>query len=200
MKSYKAKKKQQLFTLGIIIVALMGVLIVNSGSVTADNSAKVKTEEVEQSPVNNATAVDNNKSATPIGKYTSQVMPSMFKLGGALILVIACIYGGLFLLKKTMGKKYSTNKSNNNLEIIETTHIAPKKTLTLVRVADKAVLVGTTENNMSVLTELDETKTAELLAQMDIETEQDNFKDIISIASNKLKNLAGGKKTASANA
>lgn len=200
MKSYKAKKKQQLFTLGIIIVALMGVLIINSGSVTADNSAKVKTEEVEQSPVNNATAVDNNKSATPIGKYTSQVMPSMFKLGGALILVIACIYGGLFLLKKTMGKKYSTNKSNNNLEIIETTHIAPKKTLTLVRVADKAVLVGTTENNMSVLTELDETKTAELLAQMDIETEQDNFKDIISIASNKLKNLAGGKKTASANA
>lgn len=200
MKSYKAKKKQQLFTLGIIIVALMGVLIINSGSVTADNSAKLKTEEVEQAPVNNATAVDNNKSATPIGKYTSQVMPSMFKLGGALILVIACIYGGLFLLKKTMGKKYSTNKSNNNLEIIETTHIAPKKTLTLVRVADKAVLVGTTENNMSVLTELDETKTAELLAQMDIETEQDNFKDIISIASNKLKNLAGGKKTASANA
>lgn len=200
MKSYKAKKKQQLFTLGIIIVALMGVLIVNSGSVTADNSAKVKTEQVDKATASNTTAATDSKSETPIGKYTSQVMPSMFKLGGALILVIGCIYGGLFMLKKTMGKKYSNNRTNNNLEIIETTHIAPKKTLTLVRVADKAVLVGTTENNMSVLTELDETKTAELLAQMDIETEQDNFKDIITLASNKLKNLAGGKKTASANA
>lgn len=198
MKNYNAKKKSQLFTLGIIIIALMGVLIINSGSATANNNETVKTDQVEKTAATDNGAQSKAGDESPIGQYSSQIMPSMFKLGGALILVIACIYGGLFLLKKSMGKKYSNNRTNSNLEIIETTHIAPKKTLTLVRVADKAVLVGTTENNMSVLTELDETKTAELLAQMEIETEQDNFKDLISIASNKLKNLTGFKQTAPA--
>ncbi|MEE8423643.1 MAG: flagellar biosynthetic protein FliO, partial [Thermodesulfobacteriota bacterium] len=42
-----------------------------------------------------------------------------------------------------IGKKYAGNKTNNILEILETTHLGPKKSLSLVRVADKSVLVGT---------------------------------------------------------
>ena len=121
-------------------------------------------------------------------------MPSMFKVGGALAVVILSIYLGVFLLKRMMGKKYSGNKKHNILEVLETTYIGPKKTISLVRVAGKSVLVASTENQISMLTEMDSEETEEILRGIDVEIEPDVFQNMLHSASDKMKAFTNGDK------
>lgn len=188
MKKTKNKKSSQLILLGIIIISLIGVLIINSSWVTAEkNSTSLNVIQQE-------TQADNSNISTGI-EYSPTVFPSMFKLVGALVVVIVCIYLALFLFKKLLGKKYAGNKTNNILEILETTHLGPKKSLSLVRVADKSVLVGTTDTHITVLSELDEDKTEQILRTINTDMEKDNFTNLFQTASDKLKELSLKRKT-----
>lgn len=184
-KKLKHNKRSQLIVAGIIILALFGALIINTERVTADNS---------QALTQDANVVEAQSTEDVLKGYTSSALPSMFKLVGALIVVIGCIYLGLFLLRKMMGRKYSGNRSNNIMEVLETTYIGPKKTVSLIRVANKSVLVGSTETQISVLTELDSQTTEEILAGISTEEEQENFKNMFTVASMKLKELSFSKK------
>lgn len=105
----------------------------------------------------------------------------------ALVIVIACIYLGIYLLKKLMGRKYGGYSKDNLLQVIETTYVGPKKTVSLVRVADKAVLIGVTDNTISVLTELDEAKTAEIMPAVAAEESREPFSRFLTSASVRLK-------------
>lgn len=73
----------------------------------------------------------------------------------ALVVVIICIYGGIWVLKKMTTRRHSGGRKAYMLEVLETAYIDPKKSLSLVRVADRSVLIGVTDNQISVLTELD---------------------------------------------
>ena len=109
---------------------------------------------------------------------------------GALVLVIICIYLAVFLLRRVMGTRNRGKGSNALLEIIESTYVAPKKTISLVRVADKAVLIGITEGNMTVLTELDADQTAVALSGEQKVTEadpEDQFDKLFERAAGRLR-------------
>jgi len=169
-------------------VALIGVLVIRTDQVTAVKATNT--------PV--ATTTLDDQAGTTTGTKTdgfySSAAPSLFKLISALVIVIACIYAGVYLLKRMMGKKYSGNRRSNLLEVLETTYIGPKKTVSLVRVADRAVLVGTSENHISPLAELDADETARMLATAAPEEETESFKKVLSSAVTKLKEM-GFKRT-----
>ena len=188
MKNTNIKRRSQLWTLGIIIISLLGILVINTDRVTADNQQK------DIAVVNETEATQENV----LSGYSSSIFPSMLKLVSALALVIACIYVALFLFKKLMGNKVSGNRKNNIMEVLETTYVGPKKTVSLIRVADKSVLVGTTESNISILTELDEEKTSSILKGMKTESEKENFKNLFQTASDKIKELSLKRKTKTA--
>ncbi len=179
-KSLKQKRRSQLAFGAIIVIALIGVLVIRTDRVSADKSTALNT--IEQQTVS-----ENQPSENP--SYFGSQLPSMLKLGSALVIVLASIYGGIFLLKKTMGKKYSGNRQHELLEIIETTFVAPKKSVTLLRVADKAVLIGTTETNISVLTELDSAKTKEIMAQLESAPESESFTGIFKSAAGRIREM-----------
>ncbi len=89
-----------------------------------------------------------------------------------------------------MGRKYAGVKNNANLEVMESIHIAPKKMVTLLRVGEKSVLVGSTEGSMSLLSELDHAATAKLLQNIEVEPAQDNFGQFLKAAVDKVKEVA----------
>jgi len=183
-KSLKQKRRSQLAIALIVIAALVGVLVIRTDRVSADgNSALTYISKQTTEPTRQAQAPS----------YFDSQLPSMFKLGSALVIVLISIYGGIFLLKKMMGRKYSGNRQHELLEIIETTFIAPKKSVTLIRVADKAVLIGTTETNISVLTELDSAKTKEILAQMESEPAGESFTGLFKSAAERIREMRVGK-------
>ena len=174
----KQKHRSQLAAAIIVVIALIGVLVINTDRATAVR-ATTAAETGQVLPSNTATA------ETP--GFFSSAMPSLLRLGCALVVVIAAIYLGLYGLKKMMGKKYSGNRQLNLLEVLETTYLAPKKSVSLVRVADKAVLVGMSESHITILTELDKEQTREILTSLNVEPEPESFSRIFKTATHKIK-------------
>lgn len=151
-----------LVILGVAFAGL-ALLSVNDGKAAGNKTAAALDQSATSAEaVTGDAAVDNDAALTE--EFSGSVMPALLRMGIALVAVVACIYLGLLILKKTMGKKFNGNRAGKSLEVIETTYLAPKKQISLVRVAGKAVLIGMTDSQISMLTELDEDQTAELLA------------------------------------
>lgn len=118
---------------------------------------------------------------------------SILKMIMALAVVIVCIYAGIWLLKKVMVKNRTGNRSAYLLEVLETAYIDPKKSLSLVRVADRSVLIGVTDNQISMLTELDTELTRAAMEAATKGNQSDNFANMLKSATQKFTGF--GKKS-----
>ena len=97
-------------------------------------------------------AVAAADSAAP--SVTEMVMPSIGRIVLSLGIIILVIYATVFLLRKLSGGKVSGGRGKT-IQVIEQTYLAPKKSVCLVKMADRAVLIGVTDTTISLLTELD---------------------------------------------
>jgi flagellar biosynthetic protein FliO len=151
------KSKKILLIFAIILIVSAGFIAAKFGVVSADKGVLYtesgKTGDLYQNQHGLSAETTANESMTG----------ALFKLLGALIIVVAGIYGFLLLLRKMMGRKFSGNRGNNLLEVIETTYIAQKKSVSLVRYGNRAVLVGVGDSGITVLAELDESATSDIL-------------------------------------
>lgn len=75
---------------------------------------------------------------------------------GALFIILALIYGFVWILRFFMNKKSFGNPTSDQIRVLSTTYIAPKKSVALLQVYEKAILIGVSEDSMTTLTELDE--------------------------------------------
>ncbi len=124
---------------------------------------------------------------------SSVVMP-LLKLFGALVLVVGAIYGSLYILRRMMGSRLAGNRGQKIIEVLEISHLTPKKAVSLVRFGERAVLVGMAENSLSVLAELDAAETGKIMDEIAKTTSENvGFKNLFSAAKDKL-DLAGMKK------
>ncbi len=183
MTNSKANKRLYIAVAIIVGVAVIGLFFINTGRATADVAKPV-------------TTTPDASGSGQIG-LGQTVVPSLLKMASALIIVVFCIYGSVFLLKKGFGRKLSHNRRNSALELLETTYVGPKKSISLVRVADRSVLVGVTDNQISVLTELDAEATQAVLVCDGEEEQPAKFKDLLTTASQKVREFTvKGKKAA----
>lgn len=177
MTNSKTNKRLYITVAIIVGVAVVGLFFINTGRATANIAKPVA-----------AMADAAGTSETGLGQT---VVPSLLKMASALIVVVFCIYGSVFLLKKGFGRKLSHNRRNSALELLETTYVGPKKSISLVRVGDKSVLVGVTDHQISVLTELDAEATKAVLACDVEEAQPAKFKDLLTTASQKIREFTG---------
>ncbi len=179
MRPNRQNKRNAIIVSSILLLALIGLFFVQT-----DYSAA---ERGFQSASQTSSSLDEN-TAGDLGGAPS-VMPSLIRIISALVIVIGAIYGGLYLLKKMMGRKYSGVKQNSHLEVLETIHIAPKKTISLVRVGEKSVLVGATEASLSLLTELSQAATARILETTETAPAPESFGNLLKMAVDKVKEV-----------
>jgi flagellar biosynthetic protein FliO len=129
-------------------------------------------------------------SASPTTGLTESVLPSITRLGLSLLAIVVIIYATVFLMKKLSGNKIGRGRT---IQIIEQTYLAPKKSVCLLKLADRVVLVGITENNINMLTELDcESMPADYLNKL--KEQQTGFQGYLNNAAGKLfgKKNGGG--------
>ena len=169
----KQNKRNATIAAVLIAAALMGLVMIN-GSTSAERGVDLANFNAAQS-----------QDVTP-AEFSGPALPSLLRIVSALAITIACIYGGIYALKRMSGKRGGFGGSRN-LEILETTAVAPKKMISLVRVADKAILLGVTENGISTLTELSPEKTAEIVAVTQAAGETDGFQKALQAASGSLR-------------
>ncbi len=178
----RLKRRRIMTTAVVLAIAFVGLLLVTVGrtgqsSVYADQ-AQVTADSTAYKP-----------AGTSVGSGAATV--SIIKMLAALVVVIGCIYLAIYLLKKLMGRRYTGNRKDHLLEILETAYIDPKKSLSLVRVADRSVLIGVTDNQISMLTELDSEKTQTITSMADSSRQTGGFGDMLRSASNRLKDMGG---------
>jgi flagellar biosynthetic protein FliO len=183
----KGPNRKRLIAAAVILgVALTGLLIVTAGRATEHYGLYASQDAASQSA--DSTAARPTEGL--VGQSAATV--SILKMLAALVVVIVCIYVAIFLMKKLMGPKYRGSRKARVLEILETAYIDPKKSLSLVRVADKSVLIGVTDNQISMLTELDPQVTMNLTKPTPGQEEEGGFAGLLRSASNRLKGLGGG--------
>ncbi len=90
-----------------------------------------------------------------VPSLTESVVPSLTRIAITLAVVVAIIYLTVFLLKKLSGNRMGGVGRGRTVQVIEQTYLAPKKSVCLLKLADRAVLVGITDNNITMLTEFD---------------------------------------------
>ena len=72
-----------------------------------------------------------------------------------LLLVIILLYSVLYLVKK-YGLRFSPQKFQiGGIKVISTQQIMPKKYISLIKVEDRLLIVGVSDNSFSLLKEID---------------------------------------------
>ncbi|PKK84418.1 MAG: flagellar biosynthetic protein FliO [candidate division Zixibacteria bacterium HGW-Zixibacteria-1] len=175
------KNKKILLIMFIIIIVSSALLISKFGDVSANDVLKTDGADV---------AAASTKPATVLNE---SVFWSLAKLMAALMAVVAGIYGFLYLLRRMMGNKLSGNKQHNIIEVLETTYVAQKKSVSLIRFADRAVLIGVADSGINVLAELDGEQTSKVLAEFAVEKPTSGFAGIMKDAKDRLMSLNIGK-------
>ena len=172
-------------------VALAGLSLIKVGEAAADGAA-------------HPTGVTTDAKATPAvseGETVATgsepgVYAAVAKMLAALVVVILLAYGALYALRRMMGKRYGGGTGSGSLEILQTTHVGPHKTISLVRIGQRSVLVGVTDHQISTLTELDSQETRELIEAAVISESGEGFATLLSSAANKLKTVGLRKRPA----
>jgi flagellar protein FliO/FliZ len=176
------KKRGRLGLVIVLVAALVGVLLIGVGRTVWAQSTQTASPTTLTDSISQSTSTEYQPMA---GK--SEAATSLIKMLLALAVVVVCIYVAVFLLKKLMANRRGGRSGNSLLEVIETAHLDPKKSLSLVRIADKSVLLGVTENQISVLTELDPERTLAAIQQTSQQQSEDGFMTMLKSASDKFR-------------
>jgi len=185
-----SKNKKALLIILIIIIASTALVLSQLKGAAAGGDGKSGESGQPES------SIYQGSNDTQAAKAVSDesVALSLAKLLGALILVVAGIYGFLYLLRKMMGQKLSANRNHKLLEVLETTYVAQKKTVSLVRFSDRAVLIGIAESGINVLAELNPEETARVLSEFSsVKSPSAGFTGALKDAKAKLMSLNIGK-------
>ena len=143
---------------------------------------------------------------------TKEVMASDNSIYGILyfLFMSAVILGASYYVTKFIARKGFRASGNKNLKIIETISLGIDKSLLLVKVGEQYLLLGSTQKNISLLTELEQEKltiantnevynnldSEGVLSYMDKLESEDRSESMNSVKQNlnKLKSIVRGNK------
>ena len=94
-----------------------------------------------------------------------------------LVVVLGLLYGILLLVRKYSFSLNNKKIKNLHVDVVHNQLILPKKYLSLVRIKDKILVLGISENNISVLKEFDYAEFSE--NDDEIKDLKPNFVDIL---------------------
>ena len=92
------------------------------------------------------------------------------------LIVIALLAVGLIYFSKWYARNFKKSADTNKIRVLTQHFLGPKKSLAIVRVAGESILIGITDQNISML------KTLSLLDEDLPETAPDSFKKTLSAA------------------
>ena len=177
------RNKRILLIILLILIVSTALILAKFSSVTAGN---VSNQNIG-SGISDGDSEGKNPSAAPGGFMGNEsVTWSLIKLLGALLVVVLAIYGFLYLLKFMMGQKFSGNRDKQLLEIIETRYVAQKKSISLIRFSNRAILIGVCDGGITPLAELNPEETAHLITEGPAVKSTSAFKNVLMDARSKL--------------
>ena len=184
----KQTKKTTILTAVILGAALLGLLATGS----LQNRDNVSAAEALSQVLPQSSTGTTTDTGAPIW--------AIVKMLCALAVVIVVLYGGLYLLKRMMTNRRFAASQDAALEVMESAYVGPKKMVSLVRVGKKAVLIGVTDQQISMLTELTPEETTTMLAQAPKAKTSESFGQLFKRTTEKFRETQAKKEHATAGA
>ena len=114
----------------------------------------------------NATAVQNGQAAQPAPTQALTTQPldgkaadfgwgSYFQAVGVIFFLLAALAVGIFLLRRFGSRTGLPGFKRGNLQIDSQLSIGPKKSVVVVRFLNKRLVLGVTDTNINLLTEVE---------------------------------------------
>jgi len=181
-----AKSKKGLLAFFILIFIGAVVVLTGLGGITA--------QEKPDHSMNRDSAAAAASEKSPVGEVPESfgresIFWPLIKLIAALVVVVVAIYGFLFVLKMMMGRRFSPNNHNRMIEVLETTYVAQKKAVSLVRVSNRAVLVGISDNGLTALAEISPEETSKIMTEYAGHEKASGFGGVLRDVSTKLRSM-----------
>ena len=174
----------------IVAVALTGLTMINIDPVSADRMlAGVKQVNPAASSVNDQPGASVEAGSLVGSQSDPSVLMAVVKMFSALALVILLVYGALYSLRRLMGRKNGAAAAKDTLAVLQTTCVGQHKTISLVKVGKRSVLVGVTDHQISTLTELSIDETEEIIKAVARPIPEEGFSRILATAKEKLTGI-----------
>jgi flagellar biosynthetic protein FliO len=107
-------------------------------------------------PSNNSTNVSSantpNFYATRTGNLSGGEL--FYKMMLSVILIVILGGAAMYVSKKFLPK--IVNQPGKNVHILETTHLGPRKTIHLLKIGERKLLIGSTNENITMLADVTE--------------------------------------------
>ena len=105
---------------------------------------------------------------------------------GSLVLVILLVFALLFAVKKFIYKDFTgfPGKTNLSFKVISQISLLPKKSIFLVKVFDRVLVVGVTDSSINILSEINDKGIIEGMESSFSEKRSDNMNFLNILKSN----------------
>lgn len=97
--------------------------------------------------------------------YAPSMMGIVVKLVISMVLIIGLIYLSMYFLKKMNSRTSGTGFTGEAIKVINRTYISPKQCLYLVKIGNKYKVLGATDSNINLISDLDIEEAAKLEKQ-----------------------------------
>lgn len=170
-------------------------LLPDHAVIAAETDAATAKADPEQSALHEE---DKAASPHPVSPFPSMLdgadhsdVPSfgwMFvRTIGALCLVFVLILGLVFVLKRFAFHHRMPGLKNDAISILSSTFIAPKKSIHMIQVLNRVLIVGVTDAGISILSEFHEDELGTIERQNKRETTKQPFDNVLSTLWGKIK-------------
>jgi len=180
-KSSKQNRRMIVTVTVVLAVAVAGLTFLDVNPVRADRGA--------------TDAGLTTQASDQVALGEGNLIGALLKMLSALAIVVAVVFGSLYLLRRLMGRRQVGSRGCDALEVLQTTYVGPHKAISLVRVANRSVLVGVTDSQISMLSELDAAETEQIRAETS-QPEREPFSNMLRNASEKVREIGLRKKQA----
>ena len=147
----------------IIAVVILGIAV-STGFLCVKEAYAAGDNAKTTADVQNTFIQEHFSAAEQSADGTGNMIRTIGRMILSLLLIIGLIYGSVFLMGKMQRKGGFASSQLSQMRIVERLHLSPKKTVYLVKVPGKALVLAAGNEEIRLLAELDEEKVDEKLS------------------------------------
>lgn len=176
--------------LSLLMLLCVGVLLYSQQADANEELPTTTVQSIDESKIILSDTVVEDNQNIPENTSKSSTVWIFVRMIIALVIVVACIYGVLWFIKK---KTNVVKDEDDFLRRVAFINLAPGKSVEIVTLIDKGYILGVTDNNISLLGEIDD---KELIQALNLNSDKKhnskkpmNFSDVLDIFTGKNKNI-----------
>ena len=136
------------------ICALFAAVALGSFVLMVQSSVATTSEKRTAILTNSNTLFASEPNLSEKTKSDTNSSELFYKMLQAVVIVVVLGVGAIYLSKKFLPK--ITNPPGKEIRIVETTHLGPRKSLHLIRVGNRDLLIGSTTEKITYLADITE--------------------------------------------